>query len=410
MYKSKSYWLTAFPNVYIKCQNDKSLIYNTQTGKYLENEDSCIVELMKKLSDPYNLHCIECNENTIMNNSLFFRSFIEKGMGSIVHKKDTKKKPIQLFPVLNLQTDYDFRELSHKDHILEYLYQLNVYITSKCDNDCKYCDEYSHQYCCCKKENSTNGYIDLSIVRTVARQIQNCPGITCVNLLGGNPWLHPDLKEIIKIFENNKYHVRFWTHISLCNKIDFKEVNLIFDIMITFPIKIKDNLIKKLIASNKYLIHFFVTSEQECNEANEIIKTFNIKNFRFHPIFTKENFYFMKNTVFQSKNEIMYPPVNYRQIFAHQKINTNFFGMLSLNTNGDISVCADSPMIASIKNANLIDAISKELSTNTLWRKIRQGKECTDCLYIDLCSSPSLLEYRMNINHICNFRDNDNNC
>lgn len=408
MGKSKAYWLTAFSNIYIKYQNNKTLVYDTQTGKYIENEDLCIVELMKELSNPYNLRCIECDENTIVNNSRFFRSFIEKGMGAIVHKKDTKKKPIQLFPVLNLQTDYDIEELSHKDHILEYLYQLNIYITSKCDNNCKYCDEYNRQYCCCKKDNATNGYMELSTVRTIAQQIQNCPEITCVNLLGGNPWLHPNLKEILKIFENNKYHTRLWTHISLCNSIDSKDLNL--DIIVTFPVKIDYELIKKLATSNKYLIHFFVASEQECREANEIIKILNIKKYRFHPIYTKDNISFIKNTLFQSKDEIMYPPVNHRQIFAHQKINTNFFGMLSLNTNGDISVCASSPIIASIKNTNLIEAISKELSTNTLWRKTRQSKECTNCLYVDLCSSPSLLEYRMNINHICNFLDNDNNC
>jgi pseudo-rSAM protein len=110
---------------------------------------------------------------------------------------------------------------------------------------------------------------------------------------------------------------------------------------------------------------------------------------------------FFEENVFINQNDILETKLSKREIFAHQAVNTNFFGTLTILPNGEVYSNLNCKPIGAI-NDSIYDLIITELDKNYSWRLLRNQKPCTDCLFQWLC--PSLSNYELVIERInlCN--------
>ncbi|MDR1884015.1 MAG: hypothetical protein LBR26_14725 [Prevotella sp.] len=74
--------------------------------------------------------------------------------------------------------------------ILNYLSELNLYVTTSCKYACKLCDEYHKQYKSCFKPLSSH-FLSCHTIKDILEQVKNS-SLARINILGGNILLHPE--------------------------------------------------------------------------------------------------------------------------------------------------------------------------------------------------------------------------
>jgi len=113
------------------------------------------------------------------------------------------------------------------------------------------------------------------------------------------------------------------------------------------------------------------------------------------------NKHFFEANVYLTKEDVFSKSLSFREIFARQKLNTNFFGSLTLMPDGKAYANVNSPVLGNIETESMLDLINKEMNENTAWRKTRNATPCTDCLYQYLCPSPANYEHAIGKPNLC---------
>ena len=152
----------------------------------------------------------------------------------------------------------------------------------------------------------------------------------------------------------------------------------------------------------KYILHYFIKNEEEYVAASSMTESLKIEDVVYHPIYTGTNIEFFKQYIYIDSNDIFTEHIRYRDIFARQKINTNYFGTLTIHRNCDVTADIMSDTLGNLSKNTLLEIISTELKENTSWRKVRINSPCSDCLYQYLCPSPSYYEKIIGQNNLCN--------
>jgi pseudo-rSAM protein len=173
-----------------------------------------------------------------------------------------------------------------------------------------------------------------------------------------------------------------------------------------FTVKIiceADNDLKNVLSVCKntlYQYDFLIKSEKEYNICEQIIDDLEIENCTVIPVFD-DNLHFFENNVFISEYDILETKLNKREIFAHQAVNTNFFGTLTALPCGKVYSNPNFKPIGTIYDS-IYDLIMNEFHKNNSWRVIRNGKPCCKCIYQWLCPSPSNYEFVIGKMNLCN--------
>lgn len=174
------------------------------------------------------------------------------------------------------------------------------------------------------------------------------------------------------------------------------------EIFVTFPMNEKlflEGLESLDWFTVKYL--FSVASEDDCSAAETIVQKYNIVNYEFRPFFDGHNLAFFEQEVFLTRDDIASMPVEQRVVFAHQKMNTNFFGQIVLLPNGDVKANPNGKVLGNIHHDHISNILEKELVGTDFWRNIRDRKPCMDCLYQFVCPSPSNYETVIGRPNLC---------
>jgi len=93
-----------------------------------------------------------------------------------------------------------------------------------------------------------------------------------------------------------------------------------------------------------------------------------------------------------------------REIFRNQKLNSNFFGILHILPDGSVKANMNAETLGNIKRDTVLDLIYKELIDNTAWRKVRNERPCTDCIYHFICPAPSNYEKAIGRQNLCRIK------
>lgn len=137
--------------------------------------------------------------------------------------------------------------------------------------------------------------------------------------------------------------------------------------------------------------HFLVRSENEYFHWKALLQENGPAQYDFVPI-AEDNLDFFRKNVFISEEEILDQKLTKKDIFRHQALNVYQFGVLYVFPDGTIHPAADAPAIGTLEDS-VHQIIIRELEENHAWRQTRRlMSPCKDCIYHDLCPSPSVYE------------------
>ncbi|MDL2239135.1 TIGR04150 pseudo-rSAM protein [Bacteroidales bacterium OttesenSCG-928-K22] len=406
--KNKKYWLSIENWVYVSTTMATILLYNTRNGQYIINDIKKNIDIIKQLHEKTALGVIMLDNNLINEKDIycFIKEGIQKEILTITEQNEQKIKPIRLMPILNIQRSAE--KLNGEDdrsigeNALYYLKELTIHINDNCNLSCSYCAKANKQFHCCSKNNNLE--LSENILHSIAKQIKYAP-ISKLNIIGGDILSYPLLEKIPEIFKEKKDNIHFWSNYK---NFSNSTLPIVWDILIDFPIN--EQILSKLISNNKeketqYNYHFIVQGINEVNFVEEITNNFEIQNFEIHPYYNGGNIDFFETCVFLNEEDILSNVVSQRRIFCNQALNTNFFGGITILSNGDVTANINTPVLGNIISTSLLELITQELERNTAWRKIRSLYPCNDCLYQFLCPPISNYEMILEKNNLCKLSD-----
>ncbi|MCY1131471.1 TIGR04150 pseudo-rSAM protein [Bacteroides fragilis] len=407
----KNYWLVIAPYVYCCIKGKKALLYNTKNWEYLEVENENVIGLLRQLHKRDNLGAVFCEGKmlTELCYSNFISDFVLKEMGGVIDVASFPDKPIQMMPILNLQCDVDkLQQIEDRgigEDILFNLLEINVFLYNVCDHHCLYCSKYSQQNLCCRvAETETSQVLDISALKSIIAQIRY--GVVGrLNLFGGNIWKYPNYNDTPFLLSGFKGQIHIWSHYAdfVGNKI--LDSDFFYDVIVPFPME--EELLRNcifLLGDLQIKIHFYVTQIDEYAKAEEIVHKYAINDYSIHSTYVGCNLDYFEKYVYMDKGDILQSQYSMSQIFAHQKMNSHFFGSLSISVNGDVYANLNSLVLGNIYKDSLIDIVNKEMLDNTAWRKIRNDYPCCDCIYQWLCPSPSNYELAIGKPNLCHVK------
>ncbi len=408
----KNYWLYIKPVVYCFYKGKQAVLYNTVNGEYIEIDSEPIIQLLQQLHEKQNLGVICCSGKMLMQSCYvdFVSAFCCKEMGDIVEVSKLPDKPIQLMPILNLQHDMDRVSKVNMRNIgedtLRYLLELNIYLLDECNLNCRNCSIYARQVLCCQSSvDDTRVSLDISTLKQILRQIEH--GIVGrLNLLGGN---YPFMNELERLLVNFNGRVHIWNHYE--NFVNTSNLNsaFVYDIIVTFPfIEQKFESALLMLQNLSVNVHFYITQADEYEQCMELIKKYKIRYYSLHPIYIETNITFFEEYIYLEKEDILNSQSSLNNIFIHQKLNSNFFGSLTILVNGNVYANLNREVLGNIVDDKLIDMVNKELFVNTAWRNIRNNVPCSNCIYQFLCPSPSNYELVIGKYNLCHVKNADN--
>lgn len=408
---NKSYWLYIAPHVYCCIKERQALLYNTQTGERIETDRPEILALLESLHEKKNLGAICFNGKGLHSSSYreFIAEFCKKGMGNLVDMAQMPDKPVQMMPILNLQRDTEKlrrqEDRSIGEDILRYLLQLNIYIHTGCKQGCAHCNKYFRQSLCCTASSGKGeNVLDISVLQDLLAQIQYGT-VGQLNLLGGNLFEYPYYNDLTGLLANFSGQTHLWNHYTVYSCCKTYSSDFIQDIVVTFPVEDHQwDHCMTLLGDSRNQFHFYITNMEEYENAGNLIERYGIKCYWIHPVYTGGNDPFFKEHIFIGRDDIFSKKIPFRHIFAHQKLNTNFFGSLTISADGEIYGNVNTPSLGNIRDNPLLDTVNKEMTVNTSWQKIRDTRPCIDCLYQYLCPSPSSHELVMGRMNLCNIK------
>jgi len=401
------YWLTILPHVYYMQNNGKALLYNTQTGENIHTENPQVINLLKQMHEKKNLGVIEIDNKTYNHPvfDAFIKESVSKNICTITKIVEGKPKPVQLMPILNLQREVERLQKeegrSLGEDVLHYLSDVTIYLNNSCKLNCSGCNSYFNQFFHCSQSVNTEN-IDFNLLISFFKQL-SITFIRRLSITGGNIFLYPHFAELINFLHEEKIRPLFGIHYG---NNDITKISLLNDfpieIFVTFPL-IKDFIhnLNFLSKQKNTKIIFEITSEENYKETEVLISKYAIEHYDYKPFYNKVNQDFFKNNIYVTRDDIFSEVISQRIIFAHQKLNTNFFGKIFLFPNGDIKAHPSKEKLGNFIQEPLVKILENEMIINTAWRIIRDQSPCSDCLYQFLCPSPSDYELAIARPNLC---------
>ena len=404
--ETEKYWLTILPHVYYVQKNGKALLYNTQTGENIHTNNIQVINLLEQMHEKKNLGVVDIDEVKYKQIDDFIKESTTKNICTINPIVANQPKPVQLMPILNLQRDVERLQKeegrSLGEEVLHYLSDVTIYLNNSCNLNCRECNSYFNQFFHCSQSfNAEN--IDFNLLMSFLKQLTFIL-IRRLSITGGNIFLYPHFSELITFLQKEKIRPLFGIHYG---NIDVSKISLLNDfpveIFVTYPLENDFIHNFEFLSKQKNIkIIFEITSEENYKESEVLISKYAIEHYDYKPFYNGSNQAFFKKNIYLSKEDIFSDVVVQRVVFAHQKLNTNFFGKIYLLPNGDIKAHPLKSVLGNCKQEILVKILEKEMVTNTAWRVIRDKEPCSKCLYQFLCPSPSDYEWAICKSNLCN--------
>lgn len=395
--------LTLYPDTFLWVKGNKGLLYNAKTFASAEFNVCLPVKLLcDRLTDLDNLYTIDIDDALTDQNENDFIGMIQaKGFGVV---SGAGNPVISLPPVLNLQHDINrivqdpYREIG--ENALKYFSALTIFAGGECP-----AKDYYRQiiYPVCSDERLSASAIAAYLKKVASPYLQNINLVISdakdPELLRMGALLSPYKEQVTfyflyAVFSNHKEIVHMLTGSGY-------KVRLICEYAGN-PSETED--IEQAFEDDGALgVHsgydFLVRSLPEYRFWNSCIGKNGIENYNIIPVADNNPEFFSEN-VFLNKADLKENTLSRRQVFAHQTLNTNYFGTLHVMPDGQIFSDPDAPPLGTTEDS-IYDVIVRELKQNHSWRHIRDSEKCQSCIYQWICPSPTAYEKVMKTECIC---------
>ena len=364
-------------------KNKSVLLYNTLDSSFILSCDPLIIELVEKIQDVNNCGVVLLEEQQYMQENIF-KFIIElrnKYMGDIIDVKISQKKPIVLYPMLNLQQD--FRKLkTHEEFVKNsfFDYLINE-IHIELNND-----------------------TSIAYLNQIGKILKGIPPVFNIKIFGLS------FNNICQVHEfvNHKSNIIIVLNCQSVNKEMVQAIScndISIEIIVTFPLDItRLDKIWQLYSQNSVVVKnilFQVTNIDEYAQAEELINRFSINKCHIEPVYNENNLSFFEKYVYLTEIDILECTQSMREIFAHKTLNTFDFGKLTIKTNGDVYANVHHPPLGNVTTHSIHEMLYKEMSDGESWLRIRDQEPCNNCIYQWLCPSPSNYEIVIGQPNLC---------
>ena len=113
---------------------------------------------------------------------------------------------------------------------------------------------------------------------------------------------------------------------------------------------------------------------------------------------------FFEQYIYTCKEDITVCSYDKKDIFAHQVMNSNYWGRLSVFPDGSVYSNINNPPVGTIKDT-IYDLIIKEMKNRSAWRLTRDvTPECAKCLHRYLCPPPSNYGFVIGKFNLCHLK------
>jgi len=382
----KDYWFTIEPYVYCTFADLAALLYNTLDGATIHVSEKRIIRMLRSLYDKENCGVLilkgerfEADEGLL----LFIRELRENFMGDITDTSLMAGKPIQLMPLLNLQIDVKRAgkksSIPIGESIMQYLQEVAFRFDPKVSIPAS---EYSN----------------------IINQIPWVKAIRLENLFQYANW-----KQLLPLLNSSSAD----KIIIVDRQSSFDKLGIMlngrysFEIKVCFPLEESYwNAVLNFLLRNRHNItlDFQVSFVKDVEEVEKLVEMHGINNHTITPNFNGRNFSFFANNVFIGEEDILSEVQSMREIFAHQALNTNDFGRLTIGANGDVYANPHFPALGNIVTHSIAELLVKEMTEGKSWLRIRDQAPCNQCVYQWLCPSPSDYELLIGKPNLCHVR------
>lgn len=413
---NKQFWFYLETYVHISLKEDSLLFYNSLTGKMLEYRgEQKIPDLVKKMKSSKNLLVILLKEKDLNDPviSQFVYDIRGSFMGDLIDASYSKGKPVQMMPIVKIQTDIKYLKKEEArsvgEDVTAYLNEMSLYINDECDRDCEMCSTGHKQFTCCGIMKNKKGELDIRKIGDLFEELKNCNLIN-MNILGGNIFTYSKFKEFLSLMNplhgQKTFHCHYLNLVENSGKLKLLNPGTSFvKIPVNFPIdeeKLETALHTVKNADLKHKFIFVIRSEQEFEKAEAVIASLHIDNYDYQPFYNGTNLAFFKENIFTEKEEIFAAKPKMKDIYKNTTVNTLNFGRLIILNNGHIYANVNASRLGILGKDSIRDVLSKEMYHGKSWRRVRKNVEpCKNCTFEALCPPLSNYNYAIGRNNLC---------
>lgn len=412
----KEYWLLLESYVFIWKDESNVLVYNTFSAKgEVFKATSEISTIVSNLQDENNLYCISITDVELGNSSVkdFVESLRRSFSGDLIDKSLFPQKPVVVIPESNIADKLSReQELSYNPHvfgenILKNLTDITIMLTGICECNCKRCHHnYKQTLCCYRNEH----VLSIEKIETILNRI-SYSSVFDINFIGGNIFSYPFFKDLLSLL--SKYHFRKSFYINYCSltnsvqekilslgAIPYSHLKIIVDCS---EVQIENFEPQSTCLDVDVEYVFLVSDVKTYERCMQKIEKNGIKN-RIIPIYTEENIDFFYNYIYLNKEDILSTPWKKHQIFSNQNVNTNDFGKLLVESNGEIYTNVHYAPVGKWDD-EIKELVYNQLKEESPWLRTRsKSSPCNECLFCDICPPPSNYELVIGKSNLCHIK------
>lgn len=364
--------ITLYSSTFLWLKEDRGLLYNSVSS---HSDEFTITEDVKKVCEVFlnydNLYSVEIETDGI---SESLQSFIDlvsnNGYGELT-EKDTNR--ISLPPLLNIQSD----ELK-----LSSLSDITVYLGGRCDKT-DYYRQIIFPYC--SKDTLDSERLSLFLHHV------GCEYLKRINIVISDTAEMDFLSRVIESLSSIKEKVFLCAVLSDSTKEEICHLKRSSGMQMEYiclPNAVSNDTLEEYSSSGH--LNLIVRSTEECKQWEILTPNIDDEKYDYVPVYDN-NIDFIEENVFLTKEEIKALHPTKREIFAHQAVNTELFGDLTILSDGNVYSDVNSPKIGTIEDS-IYDILKKEKDSKKGWLHIRESEPCSRCLYQWICPSPSHYE------------------
>lgn len=375
-----NFWFTIEPYVYIGLNQYAVLLFNTLDNQYIETDSTIILNLIKELLRRENNGVIMIKAKDFDHDEV--RSFIhevrQKYMGDIINTSLSSRKPVQILPLYN----YDEGEVS--DIYKRHNYPTDRNILNSVSEVVLYVDKTIDVQKLVQILKFFPHHITYSIRGNIG-SVQN--GSCLIDYLRTH-------YQVVNFYYPYETFFEYPLH---------KDSAISHYIEVYFPLLTErwGKIIQSVDSVESFTFIFYISSEKDCEMADSIIQTYELRNYQLKPVYDGNNLDFFHKYVFLTKEDILSSHHSIQSIFAKQFYNTYDFGKLHIVANGDAYANLHLPKLGNIYSDPLNMIVQNEVHHGNSWFRIRKQAPCKTCLYRWLCPSPSEYELLLGRENLC---------
>ena len=403
MSSCNTYWFCLNPGVFIFIGAKNILFYDADLKTKVVVEKTKKVEsLVQMLLEINQLYCVEIgieemNQQEVL--SLIYQ--LRNHYMADLYPATMNFKPIVIPPIVKCHED--LRGSIAQSNILALLNELTFYVNGTCEQKCKFCTEYRRQFHHCYKNN---GELPMETIRGILNQVLHTASSLKINFNGGNIFQYSQIKELLEFLKSTQMKSNIYLYYTNWNECYFNDMlndNIYLHISVDFPVqlhKLREILKHSKKLNDRLKLRFIVRGEKEIEMLEDVIDEIDTDDYFLIPFYDGANLSFFEKYVYIGDDELREESPTKKELYKRQYFNLNDVGKLIVSSNGEYYSNINFPALGNVRE-KIETVIKREWEEGKAWKRTRNQKPCTECIYQYICPSPSNSDLILNKIDLC---------